>query len=145
MDGDAHTDAAVVAAIVRRIESAENAGDWEAMASMMADDIVIMVPTYPVQESKPACAAFTRDVLTALRGRFHRHIAYVSAEIRVAGDMAFDRGTFSFTVSPKAGGDTSIETGKYLFLYSRDGDRSWKIARVIVNLDEREEQLEIGN
>jgi ketosteroid isomerase-like protein len=97
-----------------------------------------MVPNQPVQEGRAACAAFVSDVLAGLLEQFDRHIVYVSAEVRVIGDCGFDRGSFTSTVAPRSGGDTSQETGKYLFLYSRAADGSWKIACAIVNLDDHE-------
>jgi uncharacterized protein (TIGR02246 family) len=140
MDTDVQTDVRQIADILRRVETAENAGDSDEIGKMLAEDAVIMVPNQPVQEGKTACAAFVRDVLTGLLKEFDRRITYVSAEIHVIGDVAFDRGSFSFTVSPKSGGDATQETGKYLFLYLRATDRSWRIARVIVNLDERDSE-----
>jgi ketosteroid isomerase-like protein len=134
------TDVRLVGDILRRIESAENSGRFEDIAEMLADDAVIMVPNHPVQEGKAACAAFVCSVLTDVVQHFNRHITYTSAEARIIGDVAFDRGTFSFTIAPKSGGDTNQETGKYLFLYSRVFDGPWKIARAIVNLDERDDE-----
>jgi len=138
---DAAADVRHLEAMLRRIEAAENAGNSADVEAMLADDAVIMVPSGPVQEGKAACASFVAAIMADLLQRFVRRITYVSAEIRVLGDYAFDRGSFSFTVAPKSGGDTSRETGKYLFLYSRTADGSWKIARAIVNLDEREEPV----
>jgi ketosteroid isomerase-like protein len=132
------TDTREVAAILRRLEVAENAGYADDIGQMLAEDAVIMVPDLPIQEGKAACAGFVREVLAGLLERFTRRITYVSAEVRVVGDFAFDRGSFWLTVSPKSGGDTTRETGKYLFLYSRTSGGSWKIARAIVSLDERD-------
>lgn len=126
-----------------RLEAAENGGDAGYIGQMMADDVVIMVPDEPVQEGKAACADFVREMLAGLLERFDRRIKYVSAEVRVIGDVAFDRGSFSFTVTPKSGGDTARATGKYFWLYSRGGDGSWKLARVIVSLDE-EDRTDLG-
>ena len=122
--------------ILRRIEAAENTGDSSEIADMLAEDAVIMVPNQPVQEGKAACAGFVANVLAGLLEQFDRRIVYISAEVRVIGDCGFDRGSFTFTVAPRSGGETSRETGKYLFLYSRAADDSWKIARAIVNLDD---------
>ena len=124
--------------ILRRIEVAENAGNSSEIADMLAEDAVIMVPNLPVQEGRAACARFVADVMAGLLEQFDRRIVYVSAEVRVIGDCGFDRGSFTFTVAPRSGGKTSRETGKYLFLYSRAADGSWKIARAIVNLDDHE-------
>jgi uncharacterized protein (TIGR02246 family) len=124
--------------MLRRIEAAENTGNAADIADMLAEDAVIMVPNQPVQEGKAACARFVADVLAGVVEQFDRRIVYISAEVRVIGDCGFDRGSFTFTVAPRSGGDTSRETGKYLFLYSRAAGGSWKIARAIVNLDDHE-------
>jgi len=124
--------------MLRRIEAAENTGNAAEIADMLAEDAVIMVPNQPVQEGKAACAKFVADVLAGVVEQFDRRIVYISAEVRVIGDCGFDRGSFTFTVAPRSGGDTSRETGKYLFLYSRAAGGSWKIARAIVNLDDHE-------
>jgi len=145
MENDVQIDVRQIEGILRRLENAENAGNTEAIGEMMAEDAVIMVPNYPVQEGKAECAGFVREVLGGLLHHFNRRIAYVSAEVRVTGDCAFDRGTFSFTISRRAGGETTQERGKYLFLYSRASDHSWKIARAIVNLDDRDSEESLGD
>ena len=122
MKTDTETDVRQIDDILRRIEAAENAGDATAMIDLLAEDAVIMAPDQPVQEGKAACAAFLTDVIASLFEQFDRRIAYVSAEVRVIGEYAFDRGSFAFSVAPRSGGDTSRETGKYLFLYSRAAD-----------------------
>lgn len=132
-------DTQTLAAILRRLEAAENTGDAEYIISIMADDMVMMVPNEPVYEGKEACAEFLRGMLAWMIEALDRHIEYVSAEVCVFGDHAFDRGTFTFTATPKSGGDTAHATGKYFWLYARDGG-SWKLRRGIVSLDDPPEQ-----
>jgi len=122
--------------IRRRIEAAENTGDTAGIADLLADDAVIMAPSQPVQQGKAACAAFVAGVIARLLHHFDRHISYSSDEVRIIDDFAFDRGTFRFTVAPKSGGPSSLETGKYLFLLARSRDSVWRIARAIVSLDD---------
>ena len=107
MKTDTETDVRQIDDILRRIEAAENAGDATAMIDLLAEDAVIMAPDQPVQEGKAACAAFLTDVIASLFEQFDRRIAYVSAEVRVIGEYAFDRGSFAFSVAPRSGGDTS--------------------------------------
>ena len=130
-----------LAAILRRLEAAENTGDAESIISMMADDMVLMVPNEPMYEGQAACAEFLRGMLAWMMEALDRHIDYVSAEIGVLGDHAFDRGTFAFTATPKAGGDTVHAQGKYFWLYARDGNGSWKLSRGIVSLDDPPEAV----
>ena len=138
MEAYQQTDVREIEDILRRIEVAENTGNSSDIADMLAEDAVIMVPNQPVQEGRAACARFVANVMAGLLKQFDRRIVYVSAEVRVIGEDGFDRGSFTFTVTPRSGGETSRETGKYLFLYSRAAGGSWKIARVIVNLDDHD-------
>jgi ketosteroid isomerase-like protein len=130
------SDSNAIAAIRQALEAAENASNSDAAAALMTNDAVLMVPDFPVQEGKIPCARFLQNVMGWIATQFDRHITYVSAEVTVIGDMAFDRGTFSCTVSPKSGGDSTQVTGKYLWLLRRTPLESWKIARLIVSRNE---------
>lgn len=129
-------DISAIAAVRDALQAAENASDPEAAAALLTDDAVLMVPDFPVQEGNTACLAFFRDVMGWLAENFERHIRYVSAEIGVEGDVAFDRGTFSFTVTPRSGGETTQTTGKYLWMLRRSATGTWVVSRLIVARDE---------
>ena len=123
-------------AIRERLQAGENAFDGDALVDMMADDFVLMVPNEPVQVGKGQCEAFVRRVLAEQQAWFDRRISYVSEEVAIRGDTAFDRGTFSFTLVVKHDGSTGGATGKYLWLYERTGDSDWKMSRAILGLDD---------
>lgn len=125
--------------IHQALEDAENGGDVDHIASLLAADCVLMAPNFPVQEGGAACAAFVREVLGCLVAAFDRRISYVSAAIEVTGDLAVDRGTFAFTIAPKNGGRETRESGKYLWLYTRANDGAWQLSRVIIALDDHGE------
>jgi uncharacterized protein (TIGR02246 family) len=128
-----------IAALRAALEAAENAGDAGAAAALLADDVVVMVPDFPVQEGKEACAALIRDVLPALVEEFDRRITYSSAEVLVTGDTAIDRGTFDVACVPRSGGRETRMTGKYLWLLRRASEGAhdaWSITRLIVSRDE---------
>jgi ketosteroid isomerase-like protein len=120
------------------VEAAENAGDTEYIAGLFAEEAVLMLPDFPVQEGRTACAEFIRDLLPGLLSAFDRRVSYTSAEVSVLGDVALDRGSFSFTVRPKGGGATERVTGKYFWMYARESGRGWKWARVMMSRDEGE-------
>lgn len=129
-------DISAINAVRDALQSAENASDPDAAAALLAEDAVLMVPDFPVQEGRTACLAFLRDVMGWLAENFERRVQYDSAEIAVEGDTAFDRGTFSFTVMPKPGGGTLQTTGKYLWILRRSATGSWMVSRLIVARDE---------
>jgi uncharacterized protein (TIGR02246 family) len=133
-----HTDINAITAIRQRFEASENSGDADATAELLTDDAVGIVPDYPVQEGKAAVVGFLREISGWLLAHFDRHIDYISAEVVILGDLAFDRGTFAFDVVRKSGGPTTHVTGKYLWLLRRQGD-GWRISRFIVTRDDRPE------
>lgn len=118
------------------LEAAENAMDPDAIARLLSDDAVLMVPDFPVQEGKPACTDFLRDTLAGLAARFDRHISYTSHEVAVAGEVAFDRGTFVFEVSPRDGGGSTRVAGKYLWILRRTAQADWIVTRLIASRDD---------
>jgi ketosteroid isomerase-like protein len=57
-------------------------------------------------------------------------------EVKVVGDWAFEWGSYSGTVKPVAGGESSRTTGKVMRVLKKDGDGSWKIARAMYDSDD---------
>jgi ketosteroid isomerase-like protein len=135
VSSEAAADVRRIQDLLRLIESAENIGDSTAIIQLLAEDAVIMASDQPVAEGKAACAEFVRGVIADQQEHFYRRISYTSDEVRILGGHAFDRGTFLFTVEPKAGGSGTNATGKYFFLYARATDESWKLFQAIVGLD----------
>ena len=129
MEPDLQRDIRELGVMRERIMEAENTSDADFFGGILSDDAVIMAPNMPAVEGRAACMGFMRE----FPGQFDARFAYVSAEIRVSGDFAFDRGSFSQRLAPKAGGKAVEESGKYLWVYSRALDGAWKAARVIWN------------
>ena len=135
-------DAATEIANIRgRLQDAENAHDADAIGALLTDDAVLMVPDCPVQEGKDACVSFLREIFSWQRDQFERHATYTSAEISVLSDLAYDRGVFAFTITPRTGGETQRVTGKYFWLLRRADDRHWKLARLIASRDDPDESV----
>jgi ketosteroid isomerase-like protein len=123
--------------IREQVQAAENAHDADALIALLADDAVLMVPDYPVQEGKAAAGRFTRALTEYFRDNLERRIAYISAEVMVLGDIAFDRGTFAFEVRETGEGAFERVTGKYFWLLRKTRGR-WALSRIIVSRDEPE-------
>lgn len=51
-------------------------------------------------------------------------------EIEVSGDWAFERGAYRMKLTPIGGGAPIEDEGKYLDIVRRQGDGTWKYARV---------------
>jgi len=123
------TDIEAIHSIREQTEKAENIGDADFFKEACTDNVVVMPPGMPAVFGSSAAVEFMREFFR----QFDFHIEYVSEETEIHGDIAFDRGTYSHSLTPKAGGAPMLETGKFLWLYSRDSDESWKMARVMWN------------
>ncbi len=128
MSDASQKDVEAIRELQRRTEEAENSGDVEYFNSgVCTDDVVVMPPNMPVVVGPVASVEFMREFLR----HFDLKIHYVSEETQVHGDFAFDRGSYSHTLTPRAGGAPLPESGKYLWLYARANDEDWKLARVM--------------
>ena len=118
--------------IRERTMRAENTGDADFFNSACTEDVVVMPPNMPAVSGRGAAVGFMREFLR----QFDLNIEYVSEETQIHGDVAFDRGTYSQTLTPEAGGKPIPENGKFFWLYSRGSDGSWKMSRVMWNASE---------
>jgi len=104
-------------------------GDLDLWMSLYTDDIVKMLPDEPAVFGK-------EDLRTSMKPLFDNftiEMAINNKEVQVAGDWAFSRGTFTATLTPKAGGEPLYMDGKYLDILERQAGGSWKIARDCFN------------
>ena len=127
-----------------RIMAAENTGDPAVFEELLADDAVIQAPGMPAIEGREACLDFVREVLTGLHALYERQVLCESAELLVQGDVAIDRGRFSQTLSPRDGAHPSDEEGHYLWMYRRQPDGTWRLARIFGSVQPNDSYTPIG-
>ena len=97
--------------------------------SLHADDIVKMGPDAPATYGKEELRASTKPLFD----NFTIEMDYNREEIQVNGDWGFARGTFTATMTPKAGGGPLYMDAKTLGIYKGQADGSWKLARNCFN------------
>jgi uncharacterized protein (TIGR02246 family) len=105
------------------------ARDYNAWIELFTEDAVIMPPNTTILEGREAIRAdaeayppFTSFTITPL-------------EIDGLGDLAFARGTFSYTWAPEDA-DPITESGKYIEIWRKQTDGSWRLIRDIWNSDQ---------
>jgi len=74
-----------------------------------------------------------RQRMRAALDRFKFDMAISNEEAGTAGDLAFARGTYKATLTPKQGGKQIPIDGKFMTILVRQPDGSWKIHRDIFN------------
>jgi len=109
--------------------SAFNAGDAETIADQYAPDAVVLPQNQQAVTGHDAIVSLNK----ATFDQYTPKISVTSAETKIFGDVAFDRGTYTIELTPKAGGNPINDEGKYLIIIQRQPDGSWKVTRDIDN------------
>lgn len=111
--------------------AAFNAGDAAKVAEGYTADGIAMPAHHPMLTGKDAIMANDRDQFSQMSF----HMTLTPVETVVSGNWGYDRGTYTMTITPKAGGAPMNDQGKYLVLLQKQGDGSWKVTRDIDNSD----------
>jgi ketosteroid isomerase-like protein len=62
-------------------------------------------------------------------------ITITATETKVAGDTAYDIGTYKQTLMPMKGGGMIDDKGKYIVLLKKDASGAWAITHAMYNSD----------
>lgn len=106
-----------------------NSGDVSAIGNLYTDDAVVMNNQQPAASGKPAI----QQSAEALVQQFTVNISISPADTQIAGDLAYEHGSFTMSLTPKAGGAAMQNTGNYIVVLKRGADGSWKLHREIGN------------
>jgi len=129
---DAPADVATIKAMAVAWGQAQTAGDAAALSDQYADDAVRLDPNAPMKMGKEAIHSAKR----AYFGQYRDEEVDVAEDVRVVGDLAFARGTYTTKMTPKVPGAAVLDDkGKWLTAYRRQADGSWKIVVDIWNSD----------
>jgi ketosteroid isomerase-like protein len=118
----------------RQVDSSITSGDIERYLTFMSEDAVLMPPNGAPVAGKPAIRAWSQSMSKQFRITSY---SSVDDEVIVAGDWAFRRTAFAWTIQPLQAGAPMRDTGKYIIVYRRATNRSWQVARDIWNTSTR--------
>jgi uncharacterized protein (TIGR02246 family) len=108
----------------RQWEEAANRGQVEGIMEIYAPDAVILPPGGPVIEGSETIRELFRQEFE----RFDTKLAFTTQEIEVDGDMAFRRGRYVWRGTPRLSGQTVETTNKFLEVWRRQPDGTWRIS-----------------
>jgi uncharacterized protein (TIGR02246 family) len=100
-------------------------GDTERLLSLMAEDVVFLVPGRPPMRSRAAFAAAS----SSFAGKMLFDGKSEIQEIRIAGDFAYCWSHLTLTVTPLASGSPSKRAGHILSIFQREADGRWVLFR----------------
>jgi uncharacterized protein (TIGR02246 family) len=122
--------AAIHAANARFLEAFKR-GDKAGLVANYADDAILMMPN---EEAWRGRDGLDRGFSGFLSQMSFKDGSATTADLMLAGDLAVETGTFAWTLQPKAGPEIK-DKGKYLTVWKRQQDGTWKIVRDINNTD----------
>jgi uncharacterized protein (TIGR02246 family) len=105
-----------------------NARDFKGVAALYAEDATVLPPNQAAVQGRAAIQAYLGAPPPI--SNFQAQIL----EIEGRGDLAYARGTYSVTVTP-AGATPIEDRGKYVEIWRKQADGSWKCLRDIYNSD----------
>ena len=116
-------DERAIRAVVDNWMSATRVGDLSTVLSLMADDVIFMVPGHE-PFGKQEFAAAAQGMAGARIEGTHRIV-----EIRVVSDWAYLRIYIEMRATPAVGGAAIRRSGYTLTLMRKDDDGRWRLAR----------------
>ncbi len=127
-----------VAEVRAAIESANQraaagmvAGDVAASVSNYSDDAVSMLPGMPMMTGRPAIEAGIKSMFDMMKVNA---ATFTTTDVLVRGDLAVETGTYDMTTT-MPGGKPMADKGKFMTLWKRQSDGTWKAFRDINNSD----------
>ena len=124
--------AAVARAAIEKVNAAFEAefeaGKPEALAAMYTEDAIAFPPGAEMVKGRQSIAQLWKETM----GSGVKKIDLMTLDIGVSGDVAHETGTVQLTITPEGKGSIT-GLAKYLVVWKRQPDGSWKIHRDIWN------------
>lgn len=124
-------DVAAITSAFDEAVAALHAGDAAALAAFFTEDAIRMAPNQPADIGREAIQSIFETVFD----QFTLKLTAQTEEVEVAGDWAFARLNYTETATPKAGGEPIEDNAKWLMIFRRGPDGSWKVSHEIWNSD----------
>jgi ketosteroid isomerase-like protein len=109
--------------------------DFDAVMSQWSDDFTVLPPAGPIIRGRSANAEMVQKGMEQVRSFEPLEFVVDFEEIKVAGDYAFEWGTYRGSSRPRAGGATATYGGKLMRILQRQADGSWKMSRTMTTID----------
>jgi len=124
-------DVAAVNALRDKVAQAFNAGDATAVGNLYTTDAVFAQNHQPTVTGREAIVKSN----TGFFSMYSVKMTLSADETKTMGDFGFDRGRFTFALTPKAEGTPAVpmDEGRYLVLLHKDSDGQWRISHDLGN------------
>ncbi len=119
---DVEADKEAIKKITDDFNAAINAGNIDKLVSLYTDDAVRIPPNKPALVGKEAIRSLFQEQLD----QFTVQNEGVIVDLKVSGDLAFVRGSWTSINTPKTGGEPLKFNGNFVSIIQKQPDGSWK-------------------
>ncbi len=119
-----------IEATIKTLLESLNGGDAAGVAAHYTDDAALLPPNTARIDGREGIQGAWQALIDA----DVRDVALTTQEVDVFGDVANEVGTISATAPSEDGGRVQW-TGKYVAVWKRGGDGTWRLHRDIWNFD----------
>jgi len=126
---DAPEDIAAINSARAAFMAAYEQGDADAIGQLYAEDAISEPNNQPSLEGRAA-------IVQSLKNMFEQvevQPVLESEETRTLGNVGLDRGHYTVTVTPKAGAPPTTSQGRYMVVFVKDAQGTWKVFRDMDN------------
>jgi uncharacterized protein (TIGR02246 family) len=109
------------------------AKDADKLTSHYADDATLMIPGRPIVMGKDNIRTALRELMADKN--LAMSMTTSTAQVAKSGDIAYTQGTYSETMTSPKTKKPVTEKGKYLTVYKKQSDGTWKAIEDITNAD----------
>jgi uncharacterized protein (TIGR02246 family) len=123
-------DVAAINALLSDLTEAELAGDWVGVAGFMTEDVVSMPSNMPSMQGRDAWLAWVESMGFAIA-----ELTIDVIEIDGRDDLAYVRLAYSEAFTVEGAAEPVEESGKCVWMMSKQADGSWLLSTWICNSD----------
>lgn len=114
------------------LQEAVSDKDLDAILAFYAEDAVLLPAAEPIVVGKPAIRVEWQHILSI--PDFQNESALTKIDVSSNGDMAYSMGTYLATMLGEDG-TPAAEAGKWLSVWKRQADGSWRVVADMYNTD----------
>ena len=109
--------------------------DTDAIIAQWTDDFVVLQAAGPITRGRAANAAAAKQGMEQMKAFKPIEYTLDVQEITIAGDYAFEWGTYRGSARSLTGGENVNYVGKFMRILQRQPDGSWKMHRTMATTD----------
>lgn len=126
---DRMNDQKAIEAAISEFIRVYDAGDIDSLLNYYRDDMIKVRNGAP-PENKSQLTQRLREVFS----KYRSNVEVANDEIEVYGELAFTRGSFKVTLTPRDGGESQTLSRRYLEIWRKENGR-WQVVRAMDNSD----------